>query len=200
MKRNIPCLPAAVGVVALLAATTPLFAHSGHDQNSFAVGFLHPITGVDHLLAMIAVGLLSARLAFNRMWALPLAFVAMMAAGGALGLVWASEGLVAFEWGIGLSVLVFGLVAAAAPRLPVAAGVGLVAVFAVCHGHAHVAEMGDAAASGYFPGMLLATALIHIAGLIVGLTLSRGIGEWSLRAAGAAVALVFAVMMVGGLM
>ena len=129
------------------------------------------------------------------MWTLPLAFVAMMAAGGLLGLVFASEGLTAFEWGISLSVLFFGVVAALAPTVPVIGGNLIVAAFAICHGHAHVAEMGDASAWGYFPGMLVCTALLHLAGLIVGVVMKRGLGEWSIRFAGAGVAVAFAVIL-----
>ena len=68
-------------------------AHAGHDQSSFEIGFLHPIHGLDHLLAMVAVGLLSARMDVKKMWTLPAAFVGMMAAGGLLGTVWATGGL-----------------------------------------------------------------------------------------------------------
>jgi len=194
------CGLCAFGGLTLLAFATPVLAHAGHDQNSFEIGFLHPIFGLDHLLAMVTVGFLSARMEAKRMWTLPLAFVAMMAAGGLLGLVWASEGWVAFEWGISLSVLVFGLVAAIARRVPVLAGNIIVAAFAICHGHAHVAEMGDASAVGYFPGMLVGTGLLHVAGLVVGLGLKRGMGEWSVRVAGAVVAVLFAFIMIRDLM
>lgn len=178
-----------------LAYAGPALAHAGHDDNSFVTGFLHPIHGLDHLLAMVAVGFLSARMEPKRMWTLPAAFVAMMAAGGLLGTVWGSDGVAAFEWGIMLSVLIFGLIAAAAPKVPVLAGNLIVALFAVCHGHAHVAEMGDASAAGYFPGMLIATGLLHLAGLAVGVGLKQGVGEWAVRASGGLVAGVFALIM-----
>jgi urease accessory protein len=171
-------------------------AHTGHDQNSFGIGFMHPIHGLDHLLAMITVGFLSARMEPRRMWTLPAAFVVMMAGGGLLGMVWGGEGIAVFEWGIMLSVLIFGLVAAVAPTVPVLAGNAIVAGFAICHGHAHVAEMGDASAWGYFPGMLLATGLLHLGGLVVGVGLKRGVGEWSVRAAGALVALTFITILI----
>ncbi|MFW6032416.1 MAG: HupE/UreJ family protein [Phycisphaeraceae bacterium] len=183
-----------------LALTQPVFAHAGHEHSSFSTGFAHPLGGLDHLLAMVTVGLLSARMEPKRMWTLPLAFVAMMAAGGVLGVFWASEGVLALEWGISLSVLVFGLVAAAAPSVPVVGGNLLVAAFAVCHGHAHAAEMGDASAWGYFPGMLLSTASLHLVGLAVGVAMQRQIGEWSIRAAGAAVAVGFAALLVAALL
>jgi len=190
----------ALPALATLLLSASAHAHTGHEHNSFLTGFEHPIYGLDHLLAMVTVGLLSARMAVRHMWTLPLAFVAMMAAGGLLGLVFASEGLTAFEWGISISVLVFGLVAAAAPSVPVLTGNLIVAAFAICHGHAHVAEMGDASAWGYFPGMLLATGCLHVAGLLAGVLLKRGVGEWSLRAAGALIAAAFAVNIVVGML
>lgn len=179
-----------------LAYAGPALAHADHDENSFYTGFMHPIHGLDHLLAMIAVGLLSARMEAKRMWTLPVAFVVMMGLGGLLGTVWGSDGVAAFEWGIMLSVLIFGVAVAAAPKIPVIAGNAIVAVFAICHGHAHVAEMGSASAWGYFPGMLIATGLLHLAGLFVGIGLNRGIGDWAIRASGAGIAAFFAIVMI----
>jgi urease accessory protein len=176
-----------------------LLAHAGHEINSFEVGFLHPLHGLDHLLAMVTVGLLSARMRPRHMWSLPAMFVLFMFAGGMLGLVWHPDGLTAFEWGISGSVMIFGLVAALAPKLNVYLGNAIVAAFAICHGHAHVAEMGQATASGYFTGMLIATALLHLAGLGVGVGLKRIIGEWTIRLAGAAVALAFILILTGAI-
>jgi len=179
-----------------MAYAGPALAHADHAKNSFYTGFMHPIHGLDHLLAMVAVGLLSARMDTKQMWTLPAAFVVMMGAGGLLGTVWGGDGVAAFEWGIMLSVLIFGLAVAIAPKIPVLAGNAIVAVFAICHGHAHVAEMGDASAWEYFPGMLAATGLLHIAGLFVGIALNRGIGEWAIRASGGAIAAFFAIVMI----
>ncbi len=190
---TILCLAAAT--LTLLGITSPAHAHAGHDHSSFITGFQHPIYGLDHLLAMVTVGLLSARMAAKRMWTLPLAFVGMMACGGLLGLAWAHDGLTIFEWGIGLSVLVFGMVAAIGKEVSVLTGSLIVAAFAICHGHAHVAEMGDASAWGYFPGMLISTAGLHVAGLAVGLALKQAVGEWSIRVGGALVAASFALVL-----
>lgn len=187
------CLPA---TLIALAYAGPALAHAAHDENSFYTGFMHPIHGLDHLLAMVAVGLLSARMEAKRMWTLPAAFVVMMGLGGLLGTVWGSEGIAAFEWGIMLSVLIFGLAVALAPKIPVIAGNAIVAVFAICHGHAHVAEMGSASAWGYFPGMLIATGLLHVLGLFIGIGLNRGVGDWAIRAAGGAIAGFFAIVMI----
>ena len=107
--------------------------------------------------------------------------------------------LTAFEWGISASVLVFGLVVVLAPKLHPAVGHVIVALFAICHGHAHVAEMGTASAWGYFPGMLLATGLLHLAGLMAGVAMLRGGGEWALRISGGAITVVY-LMALGGLL
>lgn len=187
------CLAAAGA--SLLVFASPAHAHAGHEHSSFLAGFQHPLYGLDHLLAMVTVGLLSARMNTDRMWTLPLAFVAMMACGGLLGLAWKHDGFTIFEWGISLSVLVFGLVAAISKTVTVLWGNLIVAAFAICHGHAHVAEMGDASAWGYFPGMLTCTAGLHITGLAVGLGLKQAVGEWSIRLGGALVAAGFALVL-----
>ncbi len=174
-----------------------VLAHAAGGGGSFYSGFMHPLHGLDHLLAMVTVGFLSARMAPRKMWTLPAAFVAFMGLGGLLGLVWASDGLTAIEWGIALSVLVFGLFVALAPRVNVWLGNAVVAVFAICHGHAHIAEMGDASVAGYFAGMLLATGLLHVSGLGVGVLLSRNVGDWIVRLAGAAVAVGFLPFVLG---
>ena len=175
-----------------------LLAHAEAHASSFEVGFLHPIHGLDHLMAMVTVGFLSARMSPKQMWTLPAAFVAFMAAGGLLGLVFAPQGLAAFEWGISASVLVFGLIVALMPKLNVYLGNVIVAVFAICHGHAHVSEMGDASVYGYFTGMLIATGLLHISGLVAGLLMSKFIGEWIVRLAGGAVAVTFLLVLLTG--
>lgn len=185
----------AVAALTLLSITSPVHAHAGHEHSSFITGFQHPLNGLDHLLAMITVGLLSARMAAKRMWTLPLAFVGMMACGGLLGLAWRHDGFTVFEWGISLSVLVFGLVAAIGKELSVLTGSLIVAAFAICHGHAHVAEMGTASALGYFPGMLICTAGLHVAGLAVGIVLKEAVGDWSIRVGGALVAASFALVL-----
>lgn len=190
-----PCFCVAAAALTLFGLASPANAHTGHDHSSFMTGFQHPLYGLDHLLAMVTVGLLSAKMAAKRMWTLPLAFVGMMACGGLLGLAWAHDGLTIFEWGISVSVLVFGLVAAIGKNLSVLTGSLIVAAFAICHGHAHVAEMGDASAWGYFPGMLLCTAGLHVVGLAIGLAMKQAVGEWSIRVSGALVAASFALVL-----
>lgn len=185
--------------VALVSIATPALAHSGHDIGGFAAGFAHPFGGFDHLLAMLAVGLWAMQFASrsgNRaaLWVLPVAFVLPMAAGFLLALNGIS--LPGVETGIALSVLILGLVVAFAARPPLAAAMAVTAVFALLHGHAHGAEMGEGAAAAYAAGMLLATALLHGFGL-VGARLAQ---QFTLpvltRAAGAVVAVAGAVILV----
>jgi len=182
-----------------LEPLTLILAHAGHGDTGFVSGLLHPLHGVDHLLAMVAVGLLAARLAVSRLWVPPLAFVAMMGVGGLVGLATAGAGIGVMEWGIVASVLIFALLVAATPKAPIVAGSVIVGVFAVCHGFAHAAEMGEASAWAYFPGMLLGTTALHLGGLAAGLALKRSLGEASIRAAGAVVALAFVATLVPGL-
>jgi len=174
-------------------------AHPGHEGDhggglswDFAGGFGHPLGGLDHLLAMLAVGLWAAQLGGRARWAGPGAFLGALAAGAALG-----AGGVDFSWleqGIAASVLVLGLLVVTAVRLPLAAGMGMAAVFALFHGVAHGAEM-PANASGlvYGMGFLAATALLHAAGLGLG-AVSQGLPKWASRTAGAA------LMVAGGWM
>ena len=142
--------------------------HEGHDLTwDFSAGLAHPLTGVDHILAMVAVGLWAAQLGGRARWLVPAAFVTVMALGGALGR--AGVNVPSVEQGIAASVLVLGLLIAAAVRLPVAAGMALVGVFAVFHGFAHGAEM-PVTAGGliYGAGLVAATVLLHVAGIGLG--------------------------------
>jgi urease accessory protein len=176
----------------ILAALAPsvVFAHPGHDGGhgdgltwDFVGGFGHPIGGLDHLLAMVSVGLWAAQLGGRARWAVPGAFLAALAAGAALG-----AGGMTFGWveqGIAASVLVLGLLVVSAARLPLAAGMVIAAGFAVFHGLAHGAEMpASASGAAYGAGFLAATALLHAAGLGLGLLAERA-PKWVRQAAGA---------------
>ncbi len=152
----------------LALAPTLALAHPGHDGASgFAHGFLHPMTGTDHILAMVLVGLFAFQLGGKARLLVPLAFLVMMAAGGALGM--AGFALPAVEIGIGLSVVVLGAAVAFNVKVPAALAMAVVGLFAVFHGFAHGAEMPENAAGlSYAAGFLLATALLHAAGLGLG--------------------------------
>jgi len=161
MKRLFSALP-----LALAAGTA--FAHpghGGHEAASFLAGLGHPVGGADHLLAMLAVGLLAARQSGRARWALPLSFVAAMLAGAGLGAL--GVALPAVEMGIAVSVLVLGLLVALVARLPLAAAAPLVGVFALFHGHAHFTEMGDGTVAAYAAGFVLATSVLHAAGYVL---------------------------------
>ncbi|ASP36287.1 HupE/UreJ family protein [Labrenzia sp. VG12] len=155
----------AAGVFAL--ATSPALAHlDPAEHGSFAAGFTHPLFGTDHVLAMIAVGLWAALQGGRAVWALPTAFVGAMVVG--FGLSLAGVPLPYVEPLILTSVVVLGTVVALALRLPLGLSAGLVALFGVCHGHAHGGEIGLAGEFGYAGGFVLATALLHAAGLLIG--------------------------------
>jgi urease accessory protein len=157
-------------LIALAAALTPgsAWAHVGvASTSSFSHGFLHPIGGLDHVLAMVAVGMFAANLGGRAFWAVPATFVAIMAVGGILGIQ--HVGLPYVEIGIALSVVILGLVVALQVHWPVAAAMALVGVFAIFHGHAHGAEMPlDALGASYAAGFMIATALLHAAGIGLG--------------------------------
>ncbi|PZQ87244.1 MAG: urease accessory protein [Leifsonia xyli] len=161
-----------------LAATVFLLpqaalAHTGvGDTNGFAHGFMHPIGGVDHVLAMVAVGILAAQLGGRAIWLVPAAFVGMMVVGGAIGMSGVDIPLV--EVGIALSVVVLGLAVALGMNIPLVAAMALVGFFAIFHGHAHGAEMPETASClGYGVGFVIATALLHAAGVGIGLAIGR---------------------------
>lgn len=152
---------------------TAAWAHVGAGSTSgFAHGFVHPMTGIDHVLAMVAVGMFAANLGGRALWAVPLSFVSVMAVGGALGI--AGVELPFVEAGIAASVIVLGLAVALQWKWPVAAAMALVGIFAVFHGHAHGAEMPvDASGLEYGLGFMLATALLHGVGFGLGIAVAR---------------------------
>jgi urease accessory protein len=181
--------------VTLLALPAIAHAHPGHDGDheltwDFSGGFLHPLTGWDHLLAMIAIGLFAARLSGHARWLVPAVFVTALTAGAAL----AQNALVlpASEHGIAASLLVLGLLIAFAVRLPTAAGIALAALFALFHGAAHSSAMSaNTNTLSYMLGFVVSTALLHTTGLALGTafekqtTLTRALGA-TIAAAGLA--------------
>jgi urease accessory protein len=185
--------------LAAMAAPVPALAHVGvGDAHGFVHGFAHPIGGVDHLLAMVAVGIFAASLGGSALWLVPAAFVAMMAFGGFLGVSGIELPLV--EAGIAASVIVLGLAVAFQWSLPTVAAMGLVGLFAVFHGHAHGAEMpADALGILYALGFMSATAVLHMLGIGAGLQAGRIGAQWNvaLRAGGGAMALAGVGLMAG---
>jgi len=176
-------------------AATPALAHVGiGDHFSFMNGFAHPLGGLDHLAAMIAVGLWGAVAGGRRVWIWPLAFVATMIVGGILGR--AGVALPMVEPAIALSVVILGVLVAATVRVPVALGAAIVAVFAIFHGHAHGAEAPETGWLGYAAGFVIATALLHAVGIGVARLLERGAGLVPIRAIGAATAVLGVFLLV----
>ena len=163
----------------LIALPTAAFAHPGHpgDTAGLIHGFMHPIGGIDHILAMVAVGVFAFVLGGRAMILVPLSFVAMMAAGFVLGV--SGVDLPFVELGIALSSIVIGAVAAWGKPMPVAAAMSLVGVFAVFHGHAHGSEMpANAAGLDYALGFMLATAALHLSGIGAALGVSKLAGRF----------------------
>ncbi|KGJ10381.1 HupE/UreJ family protein [Paracoccus versutus] len=174
-------------LAALLLAPTAALAHTGHGGGApLVAGLSHPMGGADHLLAMLAVGLWAAGIGGRAIWALPLAFVAAMVAGGALGA--AGVGLPLVEPVILASSIVIGAAIALALRPGLAMVLPVIAVFGMMHGHAHGIEGPAQGLAAYAAGFALATAGLHGIGIALGrLPLARWLGA-ATAAAGLALA------------
>jgi urease accessory protein len=188
MSTNKKCLQ--LGLLALsVIAFFPVsaFAHTGIGSTTgFGAGFSHPFGGLDHLLAMVAVGLWAAQTGGKAIWAVPGAFMSLMIIGGVLAI----SGIHLPYVEAGILALVMGVLIAAAFKFPVAVSAVIVGVFAVFHGHAHGAEMPLAmGAASYSFGFALATALLHCAGIAGGIVLQAINTEKVVRIAGVAIAM-----------
>jgi urease accessory protein len=174
-------------LLALCLVPTTAWAHVGIGSTSgFIHGFMHPLSGLDHQLAMILVGIFAYRLGGRALWLVPLTFVIVMAIGGFLGVAGIPVPLV--EVGIALSVIVLGVIVAVGVEAPVALAMGVVGLFAIFHGHAHGSEMPlDVSGFEYAIGFMLATAALHAVGIgtgfLVGMS-SKTLGENVYRTAG----------------
>ena len=180
-------------LIAATALSTSASAHLGTDSgthHTLVDGLLHPLTGLDHLAAMLAVGLWSALSATSarRIWLAPVAFAGMLLVGALLGLN--GMELPAVEPMIAASLLVMGLLVATRAKLPLAVTAGVVGVFAVFHGIAHGTELAGGG-NGFAPllGMLVATIALHLAGVGVGVAL-RSHSVWWPRVVGGLTALL----------
>jgi len=155
-----------VGALALLLVPALAFAHPGHDESGLLAGVSHPLSGIDHLLAMVAVGLWAAQQKGAARWALPCTFVGTMLIGGLLG--FGGLELPALESGIAASVFALGLAVALAARPPLFVAVAATALFALFHGVAHGLELPAMSSPwGYALGFVGATAVLHAAGYAV---------------------------------
>ena len=181
-------IAAVFGALSISAAE----AHTGAGSTAgFGHGFVHPFSGLDHILAMVAVGLVAAHLGERALWLVPCSFIVMMAAGGVLGASGVELPLV--EVGIAMSVIVLGGLVAFQASLPTGVAMGLVGFFAIFHGHAHGAEMPvDASGVSYAGGFIVATAILHAVGVAIGLRwggLSSGASRRVAQFGGGAMAL-----------
>lgn len=186
-------MPVRAGLaLAAILLPTLAFAHTGAGHTAgFLHGFEHPLFGIDHVLAMVTVGIFAWQLGGRALWLVPLTFVLVMAIGGGLGVAGVDVPFV--ELGIALSVVVLGAVVAFGVKAPLAVAMGLVGLFAIFHGHAHGTEMPlDASGLTYGLGFMLGTALLHLTGLAAGYAigaLGNRYGNAIVRGSGAVIAL-----------
>ena len=193
----------ALAATALLVGSAPAFAHLDPGAHgSFLAGVSHPLFGLDHILAMVAVGLWAAQTGGRAVFLVPAAFVATMSVGYILGMSRLTLPFV--EPAILASVVVLGLLVAASVRLPLGFSTLVVGVFALFHGHAHAAEIGSAGALSFAFGFAAATALLHFAGIGLGAFLGSSgsrfgqrAGSMLTRALGACTAVAGLVLMAG---
>ena len=178
-----------LSIVAVIAGPATALAHVGDAQtHDLMHGLEHPLTGIDHICAMLAVGIWAAQRGGREIWLVPLSFMSVMALGGALATAGAQLPFV--EPGIALSLVVLGLFVAAAVRLRLAVSVAIVSLFALLYGYAHGLEIPVAAFGvTYAAGYVLATAGLIAAGIAFGLLMRKLDSSQSVRLAGTAIAL-----------
>jgi urease accessory protein len=181
-----------LAATALALSSLPAFAHlDPAEHGSFAAGVSHPLFGLDHILAMVAVGLWAALLGGRSVWLVPTAFVGTMMAGFVVAL--SGPGLPFVEPVVAASVVVLGLLTLVALQVPSAIGMVMVGFFAFFHGYAHGGELGAAGALSFCAGFAIATTLLHAIGVAIGLGMGKiagtSTGRWITRIAGGLTAL-----------
>ena len=176
-------------VAILLAYASAASAHEATGiTGGFLSGFMHPILGWDHVVAMVAVGLWGAFLGSPAIWVLPVVFPLVMAFGGALGVV--GVPIPAVETGIAASAVVLGAMVAFAVRPPIWVAAVIVGAFAIFHGHAHGTELPNAANPlAYSLGFVISTGLLHLSGIAFGLLVRWPVGKVAVQAGGGLIAL-----------
>jgi urease accessory protein len=183
--------------LALMLLAQPALAHTEVGvAGGLLSGFLHPILGPDHVIAMVAVGLWGAFLGMPAIWVLPVVFPLVMAFGGVLGVL--GVPLPGVEFGIALSAVALGAMVAFAARPPLWVAALLVGAFAIFHGHAHGTELpGAANPLAYGIGFVVATGLLHLTGIAFGLLVRWPVGERAVRAGGGLIACAGLYFLVG---
>jgi urease accessory protein len=196
MKRFVALAAGTLAALALTAGFALAHPHHEHvEAAGFLPGFLHPLTGLDHILAMGAVGIWAALVGGRALIAWPVAFIVAMTVAALVGMALGEAPVM--EIGIALSVVALGLAVALKASATLALGAAIVGLFAVFHGYAHGAELpAETGALGFVAGFALATALLHAAGLGIGILLGRSPGIWASRVAGAGVAAIGMVILV----
>jgi len=198
MARGLLIRTLAMGI-ALALLSQGAEAHTGAGiAGGFWSGVLHPITGWDHVIAMVAVGLWGAFLGRPAIWVLPVVFPLVMAFGGALGVL--GVPLPHVETGIALSAVVLGLMVATAARLPLVWAAAIVGIFAIFHGHAHGTELpGAANPFAYALGFVIATGCLHVLGIAFGTLTKWQEGQIAVRTGGMAIAVTGLAFLTGWL-
>lgn len=188
-SRVVLLVPALVAVLTLPAWAHPQHLHAPGMEHGLAAGFFHPLLGLDHLLAMFAVGLLAAQLGGRAIWLLPASFLGAMLIGGGLGV--SGFGLPGMQIGIALSVVALGIALAVGKQYPLVAAALIVGLFGITHGHSHGTELTTMSAPAlYSVGFVAATFGLHVAGLSLGLLFLHGQRDrFILRVSGAAISL-----------
>jgi len=185
-----------LAMIATVLLATPALAHTGEDVGGLMSGFMHPIGGLDHVVAMVAVGLWGGILGKPAIWQLPIVFPVVMALAGALGVM--GVPIPGVEVGIAVSGIVLGLAVLFLVKAPLAIAATLVGVFAIFHGHAHGTELPEAVNPlAYAVGFVVATGVLHLVGIAFGLLMVRPAGVVAVRAAGAAIAVAGAAFLTG---
>ena len=193
-QRFVPVVVTLIGVVGMSSAAS---AHSSEGvAGGFASGFLHPVMGLDHLVAMVGVGLWGAFLGMPAIWLLPIVFPLVMAFGGALGI--AGVPLPHVETWIASSAIAIGICVALAIRPPIWIAALIVGAFAIFHGHAHGTELPQAANPlAYALGFVIATGLLHLSGIAIGYLSKWDWGTYVVRGGGVAIAVVGVAFLAG---
>ena len=187
-KRVPKLFPWLLLLLLVLPSTASAHSESG-GIGGFISGFKHPLTGLDHVVAMVGVGLWGAFLGGRAMWTLPVVFPMVMAFGGAAGVL--GIPLPGVETGIALSGIVLGLMVCLAAKPPLWVAAAIVGIFAIFHGHAHGTELPSAAnPMTYAVGFVISTGLLHLAGIAFGLLVKWPWGRFAVRTGGVVIALV----------
>ena len=186
-------------IILILLVPARALAHATGDvAGGLASGFLHPISGLDHVVAMVAVGLWGVQLKQPAIWVLPVTFPIVMALGGVLGV--RAVPVPPVEVGIALSAIVLGTMVALSKRLPLWAAAAIVGVFAIFHGYAHGTELpGAAEPLAYGAGFVLTTGLLHVCGITIGTVTRWRLGARVVRVCGVVVAVVGVYFLFGAL-